>query len=94
MFLLGVLGALVLLLMPTLGLAQEPTQGTLKVNSKPPGAHVSLNGRKLGVTPLTLKVPAGKKLRIEVSLDKTQTHGETVTVKAGETAEVFGDFSK
>jgi len=60
------LGVVLLLLTSTTGMAQEPTQGTLKVDSKPPGAQVTLNGRKLGVTPLTLKVPAGKKLRIKV----------------------------
>jgi hypothetical protein len=36
------------------------TDGSLKVESDPPGAEVRLNGQSRGVTPLSLSVPPGK----------------------------------
>ena len=60
--------------------------GVITLTSSPPGATVLIDGREVGVTPLTYSVPAGDHA-IEVR-HADATAARTVTVKTGETAEV------
>lgn len=63
--------------------AAEP--GTLAVESTPPGAAVIVNGRRLGVTPLTLVMPSDATLRVRLELEGHQAQEETITIGAGQT---------
>ena len=62
--------------------------GTVIVDSRPKGAHVTMDGHSVGSTPLTLpgQKPGTHTVRVELPGYKALT--TTVTVKAGETARV------
>ncbi len=60
--------------------------GVITLTSTPPGATVLIDGRQVGVTPLTYSVPAGDHA-IEVR-HAGAAASRTVTVTTGETAEV------
>lgn len=63
------------------------TTGTLRLESVPAGASVSVNGTVRGVTPLELPgVPAGE-VSVEISLDGFETYRSRAVVEAGA---VFG----
>jgi hypothetical protein len=53
----------------------------VKVSSTPPGATITLNGRSLGVTPTTVKVPAGESSILMIVKDGFATETETVAPK-------------
>ncbi|MHB1414758.1 MAG: PEGA domain-containing protein [Chloroflexota bacterium] len=74
-------GAAVLLAL-VLGLVWLFGEGTLTVESTPPGAAVFVGGQSVGTTPLTLRtrlVPTGGTL--EVRLDQYETHSQPFTVE-------------
>jgi len=54
----------------------------VKVSSTPPGATITLNGRSLGVTPTTVKVPAGESSALMIVKDGYATETETVAPKS------------
>jgi hypothetical protein len=64
------------------GEAKAPDPGFLRLESKPAGATVLVNGRQEGVTPLALSVTPGS-YRIEFSLEN-ETRAVTVPVTAGQ----------
>ena len=66
--------------------APPPAVGGLDVTSDPPGARVTVDGDRRGVTPLTLSLPPGQHA-VVISDGKT-TMTRTVTVPAGGTASV------
>jgi hypothetical protein len=68
--------------------AAEVADGSLVVDSRPAGATVLLDGRRVGVTPLTLSAiaPGSHTVRLEHVGYRTVT--TTVEVKAGQRARV------
>jgi hypothetical protein len=64
------------------------TTGSLTVDSRPKGARVTIDGRALGATPLSVPglSPGVHAVRVELSGYKTVT--TSVTVKAGDTAKL------
>lgn len=58
----------------------ERVPGTLSVTTKPSGATISVNGKEIGVDPVTVEVPSGQ-CRIVAKLDKYWSGEKTVTVK-------------
>ncbi|WP_051303817.1 PEGA domain-containing protein [Calidithermus chliarophilus] len=72
-------------LAPTLARLERP--GTLAVRSSPSGAQVLLDGKAVGTTPLTLQLKPGK-YSLEVRRDGYRLYKTTVTVQAGQTAQV------
>lgn len=62
--------------------------GSVEVSTSPPGADVSVGGRRLGTTPLTLRdVPEGQ-VTVEVSRDGYGAVSQSVNVGANATAQV------
>lgn len=68
--------------------AKGATTGSLNVDSRPKGARVTMDGRSLGSTPLSVPglKPGVHSVRVELPGYKVLT--TTVTVKAGETAKL------
>ena len=68
--------------------AKGAATGSLSVDSRPRGAQVTIDGRVLGVTPLSAPglSPGVHAVRVELAGHKPVT--TTVTVKAGETAKI------
>ncbi len=65
--------------------AQTPLPGELRVFSVPSGAEVSVNGKRLGATPATLRVqPSETALAIEVFARGYRRSTQTVTLKPKE----------
>jgi hypothetical protein len=58
----------------------------VKVSSTPPGATVTVNGRSLGVTPTTVKVPAFEASTLAIAKDGYAPETEKVAPKASGTA--------
>ena len=56
--------------------------GELRIDSKPPGARVYINGKRIGVTPLTVKVAPGRLKVVVKNVSSKKT--KTVDVKSGE----------
>jgi hypothetical protein len=54
----------------------------LKVSSTPPGATITMNGKPLGVTPTTVRLPAFEASTLTITKDGYATETETVTPKA------------
>lgn len=67
--------------------APAPTLGTLKVESIPPGAGLTIDGKERGVTPLETTLPAGPH-EIRFQLSNHQPVQSTVTLQAGQTQTV------
>jgi hypothetical protein len=66
-----------------------PRQGTLVIDSKPPGATVSVDGRSRGVAPLRLTdLEAGRAYRVRAQLTGYQPQEDLVTVGANEETHV------
>jgi PEGA domain len=66
--------------------AAAATTGALEVASLPAGAAVTLDGKPIGVTPLTLPQLAPGDYRVTMRLKGFQTVETTVRVVAGERA--------
>jgi hypothetical protein len=60
------------------------TRGSLQVDSRPSGAAVSIDGKPVGTTPLTVNDLAPADYRIEMVLPGYQNFSTTVRVVAGE----------
>jgi len=54
----------------------------VKVSSTPEGATITLNGKPLGVTPTTVKLPAFESSALKIAKDGYETDTETVAPKA------------
>jgi hypothetical protein len=54
----------------------------VKVSSTPPGATVTVNGKSLGITPTTVKVPAFESSTLAITKDGYAPETEKVTPKA------------
>ncbi len=61
--------------------AQEPA-GSVIITSDPAGAHVTINGRRVGVTPFDISMGGGSELAVSVELDGYVTFTTHVKVKA------------
>lgn len=54
----------------------------VKVSSNPPGATITLNGRSLGVTPTTIKVPQFDSSTLVIVKDGYATETQTIAPRA------------
>jgi hypothetical protein len=64
------------------------SSGTLSIQSTPPGATVSIDGKPAGVTPVTLDTMAIGTHTVELQSPDYQTSAFSVDVKAGETVTI------
>jgi hypothetical protein len=67
---------------PRLKVALARSTFLVKVSSAPPGATITLNGRSLGVTPTTVKVPGFESSVLMIVKDGYATETETVAPKS------------
>jgi hypothetical protein len=58
----------------------------VKVSSKPEGATIMLNGKPLGVTPTTVKVPAFESSTLMIAKAGYETEAEKIAPKASDTS--------
>lgn len=65
-------------------LSHAVTTGELTIISQPPGAHVSLNGKYLGDTPLTLPSVAASTYLVAIQGDGYVPVNQTVDIMAGQ----------
>ena len=63
------------------------------VESRPPGASVTINGRPSGTTPLTLDKLEPGEFRVDLALQGYQPFSTTVRVVAGERARAAASLS-
>jgi serine/threonine protein kinase len=59
--------------------------GTFEISSTPTGAVVSLDGKVLGPTPRSARVPSGVKVRVKLELEGYQAYEGELSVEAGKT---------
>ena len=52
------------------------------MQSRPPGARVSVDGKERGVTPVTLRLPSGAHV-LEVQVGKSEPRVIPLTIQAG-----------
>ena len=57
-------------------------EGELAVQSRPPGARVIVDGKEQGVTPTTVRLPAGPHV-LEVQVGKAEPRVIPLTITAG-----------
>ena len=85
------MGAVILLLLAVVGwLFLRPSdgggmregEGELAVQSRPPGARVIVDGKQQGVTPTTVRLPAGPHV-LEVQVGKAEPRVIPLTITAG-----------
>jgi hypothetical protein len=62
--------------------------GTLRVASQPAGAAVSINGRPIGVTPITLEQQRAGSLAVQIALEGFERWSAAVQVPAGRVTQV------
>jgi hypothetical protein len=67
--------------------------GVLVVESRPPGAIVTINGRPSGTTPATIAALAPGDYRVSLSLAGYQPFATTVRVVAGERTRAAASLS-
>lgn len=84
-----ILGVLVVFLLLIIGWqwtrdtgAPRAGEGELAVESRPPGARVTVDGRERGVTPLTVRLPAGAHV-LEVQSGKSEPRVIPLMIRAG-----------
>jgi PEGA domain len=65
--------------------------GTLDVQSNPSGAEVTLDGKKLGLTPGSWRVPPVKNGKVEVSLTKHRGKSFEITIDRDQTVKIGAD---
>jgi serine/threonine-protein kinase len=71
-----------------------PATGSVEIVSQPPGAEVSIDGNRVGLTPLAdLKLRAGSH-RVEISADGYLPWSGSVSVEAGKKAELSAVLSE
>jgi len=58
---------------------------SVKVSSSPPGATITMNGKSLGTTPATIKLPAFEAAVLTITKDGFSTETEHVTPKTNNT---------
>jgi len=82
------LGAVIVLLLGLVGWlwtrdtgAPRAGEGELVVQSRPPGARVSVDGTERGVTPVTLRLPSGAHV-LEVQVGKSEPRVIPLTIQA------------
>jgi hypothetical protein len=70
--------------------AAEPAKfvGTLRVASQPAGAAVSINGKPIGVTPITLEQQRAGSLAVQITLDGFERWSAAIQVPAGRVTQV------
>jgi hypothetical protein len=72
---------------PTAGAAGRFV-GTLRVGSQPAGAAVSINGKPIGVTPITLAQQRAGSLAVQITLEGFERWSAAVQVPAGRVTQV------
>ncbi len=73
----------------------ERKTGSLRVSSKPAGAEVRIDGSLRGKSPLTVeKLPMGKRVDVELTLNGYQTTKRTVTIGSGSAARISVDLQR
>ena len=65
--------------------------GTLDVASNPSGAEVTLDGKKLGTTPGTWRVPPVKNGKVEVGLARYRGKSFSINIDRGQTVKITAD---
>jgi len=75
------------------GVGEAATTGSLLVESRPPGATVTVNGDNRGTTPLTIDALAPGSYRVGLSLAGYQSFTTTVRVVAGERTRAAASLS-
>lgn len=73
--------------------AAAASTGTLNVESRPPGAAVTINGKPSGITPMTIDALAPGDYRVTLSLAGYQPFATTVRVVAGERTRAAASLS-
>ena len=84
------MGAVILLLLAVVGwlftrntgAGMREGEGELAVQSRPPGARVLVDGKEHGVTPITVRLPAGAHV-LEVQVGKAEPRVIPLTITAG-----------
>jgi hypothetical protein len=82
------IGLVVLLLVAAVGWfltrggGEGSGDGELAVQSRPPGARVLVDGKEVGVTPATVRLPAGPHV-LEVQVGKLEPRVIPLTIRAG-----------
>jgi len=80
-------------LMSSLGGKSAAEVGQVSLTSTPAGASVTIDGKPVGVTPLTYTLPLGPHA-ISISLAEHADAARTVTVQRGETATIAVDLAR
>jgi len=80
-------------LMSSLGGKGAAEVGQVSLSSTPAGASVTIDGKPVGVTPLTYTLPLGPHA-ISISLAEHADAARTVTVQRGETATIAVDLAR
>jgi hypothetical protein len=68
--------------------ASAPFVGTLEVTSNPAGAQVSVNGRPVGVTPLTLSKHRAGSLALQVTREGYERWSASIQVQTNRVTQV------
>src|SRR5262249_14815669 len=63
--------------------ALPPTLRTVRIESAPPGAAITVNGDALGPAPVSVALPDGSTARIHADADGYQPFDQSVTVTQG-----------
>jgi hypothetical protein len=80
---------------PAAAPAKPPAQGTvnLQIESNPPGAVVFVAGKKVGVTPVSVKTPTGSD-EVQVRLEKAGFRARLMNVRPEEDTKLSVQLAK
>jgi serine/threonine protein kinase len=79
---------------PAVQAPEKPPSGSLVVESRPPGASVFLDGRRVGTTPLTLDTVKVGNYTIGLDIPGYQRWASTVKVTSGERSRVAASLER
>jgi serine/threonine protein kinase len=79
---------------PTVQTPAKPEPGSLAVDSRPPGAGVYVDGRRVGTTPLVVQTINVGEYTIGLDLDGYQRWATTVKVTSGERSRVAASLER
>jgi hypothetical protein len=78
----------------TIKAALTRPNGSLWIRSKPPGATIKINGRRVGKTDRTVSVPAFEPVKVTVTSPGAPPQTKKVKAKPGKKQEVRFTFTK
>ena len=73
---------------------EKPAAGSLVVDSRPPGATVYLDGRRVGTTPLVLEAVKAAQYTVGLDIDGYKRWATTVKITAGERSRVAASLER